>query len=183
MTPRKPTPADVHGQVDEAQRTLRKLNGLWDELWSQQFDPPPKRENDEIVEKVRSGPPGSRALHLGNTGPFPLEQHYLNVQHALRDAWRTLGGTWHTDYSGTLPPVAMRRIARLLSDMLADDVPPKVAGKACRQIMDGWWGLPEGLRGEPKGGARRCTHCTDPAEKGRTKCGRHKYAKNRPDAA
>lgn len=182
MTRSTGTPTDAQERIGEAKRTLRKLDALWDELWSQQFDPPPKRENDEIVERVHTGPPGSRLLHTGQPGE--LQQHYLTVQHALRDAWRTLGGTWHTDHTSTVHPAAMRRIGRLLADMLSDpNLPDKVVGRACRQVMDGWWELPEGLRGEPKGGAKRCTHCTDPAQKGRSKCGRHKYAKNRDDAA
>lgn len=177
-----PTDAQEHDQVREARDTLARLDRLWDELWSQQFDLPPRKETDEIVERVATGPPGSRLLHTGKPGE--LQRYYLNVQHALRDAWSTLGGTWHTDHTSTLPPAAMRRITRLLADMLQDPhLPAKTAGKACRQIMDGWNELPEGLRGEPKGGAKRCTHCSDPAQKGRSKCGRHKYAKNRDDAA
>lgn len=176
MTRSTGTPTDAQEHIGEAKRTLRKLDALWDELWSQQFDPPPRRENDEIVERVHTGPPGSRMLHTGQPGE--LERYYLDVQQALRKAWLTCGGTWHTDYSGTLPPVAMRRIGRLLADMLDDpNLSDRVAVKACEQIMGGWWSLPDGIRGEPHGGARRCTHCTDPAEKGKRQCNRHAHVK------
>lgn len=178
MTRSTRTPADVPDHVGEAKATLHKLWRLWPELWDQQYDPPWRPED----ANVSSGKPGSRLLHPGT--PQPLQKEYLHAQRAIRDAWRLLGGRWIDDghQERTRPPALMRRVTELLIDALErhDDEQTR---QACKRIRDGWTGLSEGVRGEAKGGARRCTHCTDPAEKGRTKCGRHKYVANRDSAA
>lgn len=171
---------DIAGAVDEARRTLHKLADLWHELWSQQYDQPWRREQATIP----SPNVGDTVHHTGTPGP--LQNYYLQAQRAIRDAWRTIGGTWKQPPSrwdtSTVPPDVMRRLTLLLADELhRSDLDNGVALKAAMRIQGGWNALPAGIRGEAKGGARRrCVYCTDPAEPSRNKCGRHKYAANQP---
>jgi hypothetical protein len=166
---------DVARAVDEAQRTLAKLDGLWDELYSQQFDSSWQREQPTVPSVT----PGDRLLHTGEPGQ--LQRYYLSVQQAVRNAWIATGGSWpqppQAAADRTIHPAVMRRICRLLASRLfrADDA---AALKASMRIQGGWNALPAGIRGQAKGGGARCDldSCTEPRARRSRYCDRHRYA-------
>lgn len=170
----------VDRDVDEAIHTLAKLDAVWNELYCEQFD-------DWRPEQpaVMSPTPGDRLLHTGTPGE--LQRYVLAVQRAVRHAWVAVGGRWpqppRAAADRTFPPDVMRRITCQLADALQRAAPDDSSARQAAAIIQGGWNaLPAGLRGEAKGGARRCTiaSCTEPAEPGRRKCGRHKYAARQP---
>jgi len=150
--------------VADAQRVLTRLEGKWNELWQLQIEHDWRPED----ATVRSSTPGSRMLHTGT--PTELQSHYLVLQRALRDAWRVAGGTWLDDSStATVHPAALERITRQLHGRL-DGRTDDSAERAAQILVDAWGQLPDGVRGEAKGGGQRCAYCTEPASQGRPTC-------------